>query len=113
MGNGEIKVYDDYGRIYMHTNLDNETRTYRPDGKMQSIRWADGAVWYYKYDEKGNVVEVESYNMSANSRRPPSEPGRDGEVARVRTAELGNRMREGVYHGEGRRMVSTDGYNCT
>lgn len=71
MGNGEIKVYDDYGRIYMHTNSDNETRTYRPDGKMQSIRWADGAVWYYKYDEKGNVVEVESYNMSANSRKPP------------------------------------------
>ena len=71
MGNGEIKVYDDYGRIYMHTNLENETRTYRPDGKMQSIRWSDGAVWYYKYDEKGNVDEVESFNMSATSRRPP------------------------------------------
>ena len=71
MGGGEIRIYDDYGRLHMHTNQDRDTYYYRPDGKTQSIRWSDGAVWYYKYDDKGNVEEVEAYGMTPTSRRPP------------------------------------------
>lgn len=72
LGDGEIKVYDDYGRIYMHTNHEHDTYTYRPDGKTLSIKWSDGAVWYYKYDDRGIVVAVETYNMTPTSKRPPA-----------------------------------------
>lgn len=68
--NGEINVYDDNGRVYMHTNLEKDTYTYRPDGKTQSIRWHDGSVWLYHYDKHGNPVQVESFNMKPTSKRP-------------------------------------------
>lgn len=68
--NGEIKVYDDQGRVYMHTNLSHDTYTYLPNGKTHSIKWHDGAVWIYKYDKHGQPIEIESYNMQPTSRRP-------------------------------------------
>lgn len=68
--NGETKVYDDQGRVYMHTNLEHDTYTYLPNGKTHSIKWHDGAVWIYKYDKHGQPIEIESYNMQPTSRRP-------------------------------------------
>ena len=68
--NGEIKVYDDQGRVYMHTNLDHDTYTFLPNGKTHSIKWHDGAVWIYKYDKHGQPIEIESYNMQPTSRKP-------------------------------------------
>ena len=68
--NGEINVYDDQGRVYMHTNLDHNTYTYLPNGKTHSIKWHDGAVWIYKYDRHGQPIEIESYNMQPTSRKP-------------------------------------------
>ena len=68
--NGEINVYDDQGRVYMHTNLEHNTYTYLPNGKTHSIKWHDGAVWIYKYDRHGKPIEIESYNMQPTSRKP-------------------------------------------
>ena len=71
---GEISAYDAGGKLYMHTNGNNDTYIYRPDGKTQEIIWADGSIWRYRYDEQGIVSSVETANMTSTSRLPPATP---------------------------------------
>lgn len=70
---GEIRVYDDNGRLYQKSIPGHETYTYLPSGKPQTIKWDDGSVWLYHYDKEGNVTSVESFDMKATSIKPVSQ----------------------------------------
>lgn len=70
---GEIRVYDDNGRLYQKSVPGHETYTYLPSGKPQTIKWADGSVWLYHYDKNGVVTSVESFDMTATSIKPVSQ----------------------------------------
>ena len=79
--NGEISVYDDNGKLYIHKNLSNDTYTYLPNGQTESVKWSDGAVWIYKYDKDGIISEVESYSKEPKKQYIQS-------VSNVNTTEL-------------------------
>lgn len=70
LANGEKKLYNDSGKVIMHMDSLGNTHTYLNNGLKESTRWADGATWVYKYNVRGEVIKIESYDMKPTSKKP-------------------------------------------
>lgn len=68
--NGETKAYYGNGEVHVHTDVNGNTYTYLENGLKESVRWSDGALWIYKYNVRGEVVEIESHDLKPTSKKP-------------------------------------------
>ena len=91
LANGEKKLYNDSGKVIMHVDSLGNTHTYLNNGLKESTRWTDGAIWVYKYNIKGEVIKIESYNMTPTSKKP-LQPGEVSALQRWQNCMQANSM---------------------